>query len=880
MCRSMERRSVRFAVVFVILLCAWSTEHKHATARIYLGHGVQSHPQQEIDDETAENMQGNCIQELVEIIKAIGDFILYVPLKAIEVGRDSLAVRLRQRSFHSILSILPPHIQQALLDCFSKSDDQYQAFVGIYDFNGYHELLLEQSSVPRRYLADKINLHTAASEIPAQSPSAVPVASPSISSSPSPDAESPSNAPAPSDTSISSSPSPSPQVPADILTKPPVIPKFTASPPPLSTVALLDSEANPSNKHQKDQADHFYIIGAAVAGSVALIMLVLLFCLLRNSKAVSGDGHRDDKPLLRLSHGSSQNSDNKDFGVTVTLSSLLTKPDAHDAILPGILEDGPGAPRNINPLPLNPPPGAKDPPPPQPPPPPPPRPGPRAPPPPKFSRPPPMPPKLTGYRRGNSSSGEVSDLTGNSVAPRTKLKPFFWDKVLANPEHSMVWDEIRAGSFQFNEEMIESLFGYNVDDKRNNDRRSGSSEASPPYIKIIDSKKSQNLSILLRALNVTTEEVRDALLEGNELPTELLQTLLRMAPTAEEELKLRLFNGNPAQLGPAERFLKVLVDIPFAFSRIESLLFMINMKEEVSVIKESFATFKVACNELKKSRLFLKLLEAVLKTGNRMNDGTFRGGAQAFKLDTLLKLSDVRGTDGKTTLLHFVVQEICRTEGIRAARAAKEDRSSSGSSLRSDDFIEDPTSDTAEHHRALGLQVVSGLSSELEHVKKAAIIDSDAVSKTISKLGQSLLKSKDFLNKEMEGMEEASGFHRVLADFVEQAEGEITRLLEEEKTITEMVKSTADYFHGNSGREEGLRLFVIVRDFLMMLDKICAQLKSSATKPARPPSRETITPPPAQEAQPQAIVDMRRKLFPAIADRRVDDSSSDDESSP
>ena len=60
--------------------------------------------------------------------------------------------------------------------------------------------------------------------------------------------------------------------------------------------------------------------------------------------------------------------------------------------------------------------------------------------------------------------------------------------------------------------------------------------------------------------------------------------------------------------------------------------------------------WQVASEVLRNSRLFLKLLEAVLKTGNHMNDGTFRGGAQAFKLDTLLKLSDVKGVDGKTTL--------------------------------------------------------------------------------------------------------------------------------------------------------------------------------------------------------------------------------------
>lgn len=66
-----------------------------------------------------------------------------------------------------------------------------------------------------------------------------------------------------------------------------------------------------------------------------------------------------------------------------------------------------------------------------------------------------------------------------------------------------------------------------------------------------------------------------------------------MAPTTEEELKLRLFSGELSQLGTAERFLKVLVDIPFAFKRIETLLFMTSHQEEVSSIKESFATLEV-----------------------------------------------------------------------------------------------------------------------------------------------------------------------------------------------------------------------------------------------------------------------------------------------
>lgn len=80
---------------------------------------------------------------------------------------------------------------------------------------------------------------------------------------------------------------------------------------------------------------------------------------------------------------------------------------------------------------------------------------------------------------------------------------------------------------------------------------------------------------------------------GNELPVELLHTLLKMSPTTDEELKLRLFSGDLSRLGPADRFLKVLVDFPFAFKRLESLLFMSSLQEEVSNVKESLSTLEV-----------------------------------------------------------------------------------------------------------------------------------------------------------------------------------------------------------------------------------------------------------------------------------------------
>ncbi|GJN11937.1 hypothetical protein PR202_ga30175 [Eleusine coracana subsp. coracana] len=208
-----------------------------------------------------------------------------------------------------------------------------------------------------------------------------------------------------------------------------------------------------------------------------------------------------------------------------------------------------------------------------------------------------------------------------------------------------------------------------------------------------------------------------------------------------------------------------------------------------------------------------------------MNDGTFRGGAQAFKLDTLLKLADVKGIDGKTTLLHFVVQEIVRSEGVRAVRAAKEQVNGSICSVNSEDLSQDVGDDT-EHYRQLGLNVVSSLGEDLQNVRKAACLDSDALTISVASLGHKLVKADEFLNTSMKSLDEESGVpsHK-LGQFIEQSQVQVTHLLGEEKKLRLLVRNTVDYFHGSTGKDEGLRLFVVVRDFLSILDKVCKEVK-------------------------------------------------------
>lgn len=64
--------------------------------------------------------------------------------------------------------------------------------------------------------------------------------------------------------------------------------------------------------------------------------------------------------------------------------------------------------------------------------------------------------------------------------------------------------------------MIETLFGYRSDDKRNTDSWKGSILNEPAqYIQLLESKKSQNLAISLKALNIKVDDVADALMEGD-----------------------------------------------------------------------------------------------------------------------------------------------------------------------------------------------------------------------------------------------------------------------------------------------------------------------------------------------------------------------------
>ncbi|KAG0488256.1 hypothetical protein HPP92_007067 [Vanilla planifolia] len=201
-----------------------------------------------------------------------------------------------------------------------------------------------------------------------------------------------------------------------------------------------------------------------------------------------------------------------------------------------------------------------------------------------------------------------------------------------------------------------------------------------------------------------------------------------------------------------------------------------------------------------------------------MNVGTNRGEACAFKLDTLLKLVDIKGVDGKTTLLHFVVQEIIRAEGSRLLTSHPASANVKHSDAPHDDL----------KCRKLGLRVVGNLGSELRNVKKAASMDSEVLSSYVSKLaaGVSIIEEVLRLDEELPSLDHTRRFHEAMGGFMKKAEDGIIKVQAQESVAFSLVKEITEYFHGNSAKEEArpLRIFVVVRDFLSILEQVCKEV--------------------------------------------------------
>ncbi|XP_075805817.1 protein diaphanous homolog 3 [Microtus pennsylvanicus] len=302
-------------------------------------------------------------------------------------------------------------------------------------------------------------------------------------------------------------------------------------------------------------------------------------------------------------------------------------------------------------------------PPPPPPPPPPPLPGMAMP----FGGPVPPPPPL-GFLSGRSSPPLNLPF---GLKPKKEFKPEIsmrrlnWLKIGPNEmSENCFWIKVNENKYENTDLLckLENTFCCQQKAKRSTDdfEEKKVIKKRIKELKFLDPKIAQNLSIFLSSFRVPYKEIKTMILEVDEtqLSESMIQNLLKHLPDEEQLNSLSQFRSDYNNLSEPEQFAVLMSNVKRLRPRLSAILFKLQFEEQVNNIKPDIMAVSTACEEIKKSNSFSKLLELVLLMGNYMNAGSRNAQTFGFDLSSLCKLKDIKSADQKTTLLHFLV-DIC-----------------------------------------------------------------------------------------------------------------------------------------------------------------------------------------------------------------------------
>ncbi|XP_022134826.1 formin-like protein 13 isoform X2 [Momordica charantia] len=243
----------------------------------------------------------------------------------------------------------------------------------------------------------------------------------------------------------------------------------------------------------------------------------------------------------------------------------------------------------------------------------------------------PVPPSISpSSGKGRSLSRTISSRTHITK----KLKPLHWLK-LSKAVQGSLWAETqktgeasRAPEIDMSE--LESLFSAAVPapDQQKSGAR-GSVGNKSEKVQLIDHRRAYNCEIMLSKVKVPLHDLMSSVLdlEDSALDIDQVENLIKFCPTKEEMDLLKGYNGEKEKLGKCE---------------------------QVTDLKKSLNFVNSAAEEIKNSVKFKRVMQTILSLGNALNQGTARGSAIGFRLDSLLKLTDTRARNNKMTLMHYL----------------------------------------------------------------------------------------------------------------------------------------------------------------------------------------------------------------------------------
>ncbi|XP_059445273.1 formin-like protein 14 [Corylus avellana] len=403
----------------------------------------------------------------------------------------------------------------------------------------------------------------------------------------------------------------------------------------------------------------------------------------------------------------------------------------------------------------------------------------------------PPPPPLVGKVKassGPSSLGRGRGAGGATLAPKkASLKPLHWVKVTRAMQGSLWADsqkqENQSSAPEIDISELESLFSAASATDGSGTKgggRRGSNMNKPEKVQLVDLRRAYNCEIMLSKIKIPLPDMINAVLalDSSTLDIDQVENLIKFCPTKEEMETLKNYAGDKEMLGKCEQFFLELMKVPRVESKLRVFAFKITFSSQVNDLRKNLNTINDATREVKESVKLRQIMQTILTLGNALNQGTARGSAIGFKLDSLLKLSDTRARNNKMTLMHY----LCKLLSEKLPELL--------------DFDKDLV-----HLEAASKIQLKALAEEMQ-----------AVSKGLEKVEQELTGSEN------DGAISV-GFQKVLKNFLDTAEAEVRSLISLYSEVGRNADSLSQYFGEDPARCPFEQVTQILAVFVKMFNK-------------------------------------------------------------
>ncbi|KAJ6248594.1 protein diaphanous [Anaeramoeba flamelloides] len=236
--------------------------------------------------------------------------------------------------------------------------------------------------------------------------------------------------------------------------------------------------------------------------------------------------------------------------------------------------------------------------------------------------------------------------------PKSNLVALNWKKLPNNVSSSGYWSNITVDDIDINVDGFLKLF----EKKKKVNLKKDTSNTLKTNQGVISGKKISNVEITLRKLKKNEKEIVKSILQLDEnvLNEDSIRSIIAQLPTDEENTKIREYKGDFSKLSLAEKYFKELLIVENVEKRLKTYGFNLSFQETIDSVEPQIRYLEKASTDLKGSQEFKTLMQIILKMGNLMNGGSFRGGAMGFNLEILPKLKDTKSTkDRSLNFMHF-----------------------------------------------------------------------------------------------------------------------------------------------------------------------------------------------------------------------------------